>query len=55
MKYWEFYHKLRAYRDSPDPEEAVRLGAAFDKLFKTVTGYHDLDERIIITMEKRPQ
>lgn len=54
-KYWKFYHELLAYRDNPDPEEALRLGAAFDKLFKTVTGYHDLDERITITMEKRPQ
>jgi len=54
-KYWEFYRKLLAYRDNPDPEEALRLGIAFDKLFKTQTGYRDLDERIIITMEKRPQ
>ncbi len=28
---------------------------AFDNLFKTQTGYRDLDERITITMEKRPQ
>lgn len=54
-KYWEYYRELVAYRSAPNCAEAERLDQEFDKLFKTVTGYKDLDERINITLEKKPQ
>lgn len=31
------------------------MAQEFDKLFSTVTGYKELDERISITLEKKPQ
>ena len=54
-KYWEFYHQLSAYRIAPTPYQAERLSEEFDKLFSTVSGYKELDERISITLEKKPQ
>lgn len=52
-RYWAYYRALRAYREHPSPEEAARLGAEFDRIFATVTGYDALDARIRITREKR--
>lgn len=54
-KYWQYYRRLRAYRDKPTSHKAQRLSQQFDKLFQTATGYKDLDERIRITYEKKPQ
>jgi Transposase IS66 family len=52
-RYWAFYRELLAYREAPSEPEAVRLEAAFDKLFATQTGYWQLDERIERTQEKK--
>lgn len=48
-RFWSYYRELRAYEQAPTPAEAARLGAAFDALFATRTGYGALDERIAKT------
>jgi len=53
--YWRFYRELRAYQAAPQAAEAVRLGAAFDRLFSRTTGYAALDDRIAKTRAKREQ
>jgi hypothetical protein len=52
-QFWGFYRELLAYRQSPRPEEKVRLAGEFDSLFATTTGYRLLDERIGKTREKK--
>jgi hypothetical protein len=52
-QFWDYYHELGAYRQTPTPAERERLAAAFDPLFATVTGYRALDERIALTREKK--
>lgn len=54
-RFWEFYHKLQRYRASPSPEQATVLRDAFDTLFRTVTGYDALDQRIAKTKAKQEQ
>lgn len=44
--YWAFYDKILNYQKNPTVEEKEKLSKEFDELFKTVTGYHALDERI---------
>ena len=39
----------------PSPAEAARLQCAFETLFATRTGYTALDQRILITAEKKAQ
>lgn len=51
--FWDYYHKLNAYRADPTPEQAARLEAEFDQLFSQVTGYHELDKRIAKTKAKK--
>lgn len=41
-EYWDYYRELLAYREAPSPEEAVRLEAAFDRLFATESLWVDL-------------
>jgi len=51
--FWDFYHKLQRYRESPDNAQALRLGQEFDTLFATVTGYDELDKRIAKSMARK--
>lgn len=44
--YWDYYHKLLDYKNCPSKNLAVELEQEFDRLFSTVTGYQQLDERI---------
>jgi len=53
-QFWTYYRALLAYREHPTPEERTRLDARFDALFGTVTGYHDLDRRLALTRDKKP-
>ena len=53
QRFWAYYDQLLAYREQPEPEEAMRLDGAFDALFSTVTGYNALDERIARTRAKK--
>jgi Transposase IS66 family len=52
-KYWDYYHKLLAYRQNPSAEQCTQLDAEFDELFATYTGYSDLDQRIAKTRDKK--
>lgn len=51
--FWQFYDELLAYRQQPTPADRMRLEAAFNTLFMTVTGYQSLDERIGLTRAKK--
>jgi len=52
-KYWDFYGELSEFREMPDSEVAKQLSTKFDKLFSTITGYDQLDERIRKTKENK--
>jgi transposase IS66 family protein len=52
-RYWDFYHLLLAYRQAPDADHARTLRCAFAKIFTTVTGYTELDNRIAKTFAKK--
>ena len=54
-QYWLFYHRLKAYKQAPDDQQASILSQAFDTLFLTQTGYGQLDERIAKTRAKRKE
>jgi peptidoglycan hydrolase-like protein with peptidoglycan-binding domain len=52
-QFWDYYHKLNAYRVVPTPEQATQLDKEFDELFSRITGYEELDKRIAKTMAKK--
>lgn len=52
-QFWNFYDELLAYRGAPSPTEKGRLSAEFARLFTTVTGYQQLDDRIAKTRLKQ--
>jgi hypothetical protein len=41
-RYWDYYRELLAYREAPSPAEAIRLEAAFERLFGTESLWVDL-------------
>jgi hypothetical protein len=51
--YWDYYHKLLDYKNSPTQIIAKQLTEDFDMLFATRTGYDELDERIERTLLKK--
>jgi hypothetical protein len=51
--FWDFYHRLLAFKKAPHEEEANRLSTTFDELFSQKTDYQDLDERIASTLAKK--
>jgi len=53
QQFWDYYHQLLAYRQQPNLTEKSRLTAEFDRLFTTVTGYDQLDDRIAKTLLKK--
>ena len=53
QQFWDFYDELLAYRAASSPAEKVRLTAEFERIFATVTGYQQLDERIEKTRLKK--
>jgi hypothetical protein len=52
-QFWEYYHRLNAYRANPTAEMAAKLEAEFDQLFTQVTGYDELDKRMAKTKAKK--
>jgi hypothetical protein len=53
QQFWDFYHRLNAYRADPTPQQAAQLDQEFDILFSQVTGYDELDKRIAKTKAKK--
>ncbi len=51
--FWDYYHELLTYKESPGQAERTRLETAFGELFATQTGYEALDERIAKTRAKK--
>ena len=51
-RFWNYYRKLLAYRDSPSQEKAYELELEFWTLFTEKTGYEQLDERKRLTALK---
>ncbi len=43
---WEYYQRLKAYRESPTPKRRARLEKDFDQLFLKETGWSELDETL---------
>lgn len=51
-RFWNYYRKLLAYRDSPSQEKAYEMELEFWTLFTEKTGYEKLDERKRLTALK---
>jgi Transposase IS66 family len=43
---WNYYQRLKAYRESPTPQWRGRLENDFDRLFLKETGWSELDEEL---------
>ena len=54
-QFWAYYRELLAYREHPTTQDRLRLDARFDTLFGTTTGYQALDERLALTLDKKPE
>jgi regulator of replication initiation timing len=54
-QYWQYYQKLKDYKEAPDPNRAIELEQQYDALFSTQTGYQQLDDRIAKTYAKRKE
>jgi hypothetical protein len=54
-QFWDYYRELLAYREHPTTAERIRLDTRFDTLFGTVTGYQALDQRLALTLDKKPE
>lgn len=52
-RFWDYYHELLIYKQSPNEMERIRLESVFDDLFTTQTGYQALDERLAKTRAKK--
>ena len=52
-QYWDLYHEILDYSDNPSDEVKQSLENKFDQLFETKTGYKKLDDRIILTRNKK--
>ena len=46
---WEFYQKLKQYKNAPVPALKQSLEDEFDSIFYPTTGYDELDKRIALT------
>jgi Transposase IS66 family len=52
-RYWAYYTELLKYQREPTPEKKASLAQQFDEIFRTTTGYEDLDDRIAKTLAKK--
>jgi hypothetical protein len=50
---WNYYQRLRTYRESPTPRRKAALERDFDHLFRQRTGFVDLNEALRRIHEKR--
>ena len=49
-EFWEYYHKLQAYKTDPDPEKATVLRLEFETIFSQKTDYEQLNQRLTKTL-----
>ena len=49
-EFWEYYHKLRAYKTDPSPEKATALRLEFEMIFSQKTDYEQLNQRLSKTL-----
>lgn len=49
-QFWDYYHKLQAYRADPNPGLAQALRDEFDTLFSQTTDYQQLNKRLAQTL-----
>lgn len=54
-KFWQYYKKLKKYKDEPTEGASKELSKEFDKLFSTKTRYDVLDKRIAKTKAKKQE
>lgn len=54
-QFWQYYHRLKDYKQTPDLQKAKELSQLFDQIFSQKTGYLELDERIVKTKAKKKQ
>lgn len=54
-RFWAFYQKLKKFKEKPDSRTALELDREFDTLFKTKTGYNELDDRIQKTKDMKAE
>lgn len=50
---WEYYARLKRYKEFPSEKMKEALSAEFDELLSRSTGYDALDHRIALTREKK--
>jgi len=50
---WDYFDRLKAYKEAPSDELKHKLLSDFDKIFSKVTGYDELDYRIALTLKKK--
>jgi hypothetical protein len=51
--FWDYYHCLLNYKETPSPAEAACLSDQFDTFFSQTTGYDLLDDRLRKTWAKK--
>ena len=49
----DYYHKLLAFKDSPNSYKQLTLSYEFDELVSTVTGFDELDQRSAKTKSQK--
>ena len=52
---WEYYKKLKKHKDNPTSDIKESLQKEFDTIFKQVTGYEELDRRLVLTLQKKEE
>jgi Transposase IS66 family len=50
QQFWDYYHKLQAYRAAPDQKTAVTLQQQFREIFSQTTDYEQLNQRLAKTL-----
>jgi hypothetical protein len=50
---WEYYKKLKDYKNNPTEQKKEALWVEFDELFGQKTGYIELDNRLSLTLAKK--
>ena len=49
-QFWDYYHKLQAYRAAPDQEIGLALQQEFKEIFSQTTDYERLNQRLAKTL-----